>query len=196
MVERTDASSKAAGVTAAKWSSTANIAASLGGATLLAALVVVLSFWAFQQIEASVAARLHTYTLISKSNALLSDITDAETGQRGYSLTGDEAFLAPYLAVRSTIEPELEVLRRLTKVNAARQHLDTLIPLVSAKLAELATVVDLRRNRTMTSGLAAAGGSTQGMRLMESIRTEMTAYIRIEEAVLAQNDEELRSNMR
>src|SRR3954467_4168027 len=141
MFERTNASRKAAAGAAGDWSFSGTIVTSLFGAALLAGLVVVLSFWAFQQIEASVAARLHTYTLISKSNALLSDITDAETGQRGYSLTGDEAFLAPYLAGRSTIEPEREFLRPLKKATAARQHLDTLIPLVSAKLAELATVV-------------------------------------------------------
>ncbi|MDB5810901.1 MAG: Histidine kinase [Betaproteobacteria bacterium] len=196
MFERTDASSKAAGVTVAKWSSTGVIVASLSGAALLAALVVVLCFWAFRQIETSVADRLQTYTLISQANALLSDITNAETGQRGYSLTGDEAFLKPYLAVRKTITPALEELRALTFISAAQQRLDVLIPLVSAKLVELSTVVESRRDRKMTSQLAAAGGSSQGLKLMESIRIEMNSYIRIEEAVLEQNDELLRSNMR
>jgi len=197
MFKRTSASSKA-GATASAWSSTAspNIVASLVGAALLAALVVVLSFWAFRQIEDSVAARLQTYTLISNANALLSDITDAETGQRGYSLTGNEAFLKPYLAVRKTIEPNLQELRRLTTLAAAQERLDALAPLVKAKLAELSAVVELRRNRKMTSGLAAAGGSSQGLGLMESIRAETTGYIRLEEAVLAQDDEKLRSNMR
>jgi len=197
MFKRTSASSKA-GATASAWSSTAspNIVASLVGAALLAALVVVLSFWAFRQIEDSVAARLQTYTLISNANALLSDITDAETGQRGYSLTGNEAFLKPYLAVRQTMEPNLQELRRLTTLAAAQERLDALAPLVKAKLAELSAVVELRRNRKMTSGLAAAGGSSQGLGLMESIRAETTGYIRLEEAVLAQDDEKLRSNMR
>jgi CHASE3 domain sensor protein len=83
MFERTNASSKAAGEPAGDWSFRATIVTSLSGAALLAGLVVVLSFWAFQQIEASVAARLRTYTLISNADALLSDITTAETGQRG-----------------------------------------------------------------------------------------------------------------
>src|SRR6187549_1523267 len=196
MFKRTTASSKAAGVAAGDWSSTATIVVSLTGAAVLAALVVVLSFWAFRQIEDSVAARLHTYTLISNANSLLSDITDAETGQRGYSLTGNEAFLKPYLAVRKTIEPNLQELRRLTTLAAAQERLDALAPLVKAKLAELSAVVELRRNRKMTSGLAAAGGSSQGLGLMESIRAETTGYIRLEEAVLAQDDEKLRSNMR
>ncbi len=181
-----------------KFPLTANptIVASLAGAAILAALVVVLSFWAFRQIEDSVAARLHTYTQISGANALLSDLKDAETGQRGYSLTGDEAFLKPYLAVRNTIGANLEELRRLTVIDAARKHLDALVPLVNAKLAEMTTVIELRRDRKMTAVLAAAGGSSQGMRLMEAIRAEMTGYIRIEERALALYDEELRSSMR
>ncbi|HWP89091.1 MAG TPA: ATP-binding protein, partial [Burkholderiales bacterium] len=122
--------------------------------------------------------------------------TDAETGQRGYSLTGNDAFLKPYLAVRKTIEPNLQELRRLTTLAAAQERLDALAPLVKAKLAELSAVVELRRNRKMTSVLAAAGGSSQGLGLMESIRAETTGYIRLEEAVLAQDDEKLRSNMR
>src|SRR4051812_6261114 len=191
MPERTDAAGKAVGEAPRELSFTGTIVASLIGAALLAALIVLLSFWAFRQIEGSVAARLHTYTLISKANELLSDITNAETGQRGYSLTGDEAFLKPYLAVRETIAPDLVELRRMTLISAAQQRLDAVIPLVSAKLNELSAVVESRRDRKMTSGLAAAGGSTQGLRLMESIRSEMNNYIRIEEALLAQYDEEL-----
>ena len=172
------------------------IVASLVGATLLLASVVVLSFWAFRQIEESTAARLHTYTLISGANAVLSAMKDAETGQRGYSLTGDEDFLKPYTAVRNTINVDLEGLRRNTFIGAARQHMDALVPLVDAKLAEMSTVIELRRNRQMSAVLAAAGGSSRGMQLMNSIRTEMTAYIQIEETALARLDEELRLNMR
>ncbi|MEO8442771.1 MAG: CHASE3 domain-containing protein [Betaproteobacteria bacterium] len=172
------------------------IVGTLAGAVLLAAVVVLLSFWAFRQIEDTTAARLHAYTLISGANAVMSDLKDAETGQRGYSLTGDEAFLKPYLAVRNTIPGDLEELRRTTSISTARQHLDALGPLANAKLAEMSAVIELRRNRQMTAVLAAAGGSSRGMQLMNSIRAEMTGYIRIEEGALAQLDEQLRSNMR
>src|SRR5206468_3062716 len=84
MFNRTKTPFKAPGTTVGEWSVTGNIVASLAGAAILAALVVVLSFWAFKQIEESIAARLRTYNLISTANALLSDITNAETGQRGY----------------------------------------------------------------------------------------------------------------
>ena len=133
--ENAPASGADPGATRKPFTVTANhkIVASLTGAALLVALVVVLSFWAFSQIEESAAARLRTYTLISAANAVLSDMKDAETGQRGYSLTGDEAFLKPYLAVRDTIDGNLQELRKLTSLKAASDHLDALVPLVDAK---------------------------------------------------------------
>ena len=67
------------------------------------ALGVALSFWAFRQIRQAAEARRHTYVVISSADDLLSALKDAETGQRGYLLTGDEAFLEPYLAVRDSV---------------------------------------------------------------------------------------------
>ncbi len=170
--------------------------ASLAGSALLVGLVVALSFWAFSQIEATTAARKHVYALISGANALMSDLKDAETGQRGFSLTGEEVFLDPYLAVRRTVSDDLDTLRRLTLVPAARVHLDALAPLVRDKLADMAQVIELRRQRQMTSVLAVAGASGQGRQLMDAIRAEIAGYIVIEEAALAGYDSELQSNMR
>jgi PAS domain S-box-containing protein len=170
--------------------------ASLAGSALLVGLVVALSFWAFSQIEATTAARKHVYALISGANALMSDIKDAETGQRGFSLTGEEVFLEPYLAVRRTVSDDLDALRNLTLVPAARLHLDALVPLVRDKLADMSNVIELRRQRQMSSVLAAAGASSQGRQLMDAIRAEIGGYIAIEEAVLAGYDSKLQSNMR
>ncbi len=68
-------------------------------------------------------------------------------------------------------------------------------PLVEAKLAELAQVIELRRNHDMTAVIATVS-SGQGKRLMDSIRGEMNSFIRIEEGALAQNEAEFQSNMR
>ena len=164
---------------------THKVVALLAGAILLVVLVVAGSFWAFRQIEKAATARKHSYDLIDRAENLLSALKDAETGQRGYSLTGDEAFLEPYLAVRDSVSGQLEELRQLTLIDAAHKHLDAMVPLVDARMAELSHIIELRRNQDVTAALAAAGGSSQGMQLMDSIRTEMTAYIQIEETALA-----------
>jgi len=173
---------------------TYRVFASLAGAGLLIALVAA-SFWAFSQIEKAGEARNYTYSLIIRANALLSELTDAETSQRGYSLTGDEAFLEPYLAVRDSISGNLEALHELTLDSTARKHLDALTPLIADKLAEMAYVIELRRHHDMTAVLAAVGGG-QGKYLMDSIRVEMRKLVRIEEEALTQHDAKLQSHMR
>lgn len=114
---------------------THKIVAWLAGVALLIAgvMVLVVSFWAFSQIEKSAESRKHTFVVINSAGDFLSALIDAETGQRGYSLTGDEAFLEPYLAVRDSFSGQLEELRQITLISAAHKHLDALAPLVDAK---------------------------------------------------------------
>jgi CHASE3 domain sensor protein len=100
------------------------IVASLAGVVLLIAAAAVVSFWAFSQIKEAAEARKHTYTVIIRAENLLSELKDTETGQRGYSLTGDEAFLEPYLAVRDSISGHLKELHQLTSISADLKHLD------------------------------------------------------------------------
>ncbi|MDO9399382.1 MAG: PAS domain S-box protein, partial [bacterium] len=173
---------------------THKIVAAFAGVALLVALLA-LTFWVFKQIEAAAEARQHAYIVINRADDLLSELKDAETGQRGYLLTGDEAFLEPYLAVRGSVSGHLEQLRQLAMISAAQKHLDALAPLIDAKLAEMAQVIVLRRNDDMTAVLARVG-SGQGKQLMDAIRTEVSGYIRIKEAALAQHDAEFQLNMR
>jgi len=170
------------------------IIVSFAGTALLVALVVVASFWFFRQADEATAARKHARIVILSANYLLSELKDAETGQRGYLLTGDDAFLEPYLAVRDSISDHLEKLHQLTLISAANKDLDAMAPLIAAKLAELSHTIELRRNHDMTTVLAVVG-SGQGKRLMDSIRAEMNSFIQIEDDVLAQHEVEFQSDM-
>jgi PAS domain S-box-containing protein len=169
--------------------------ASLAGAALLVVLVVVLSFLAFSQIETSSAARKQTFALIVGAETLLSDLADAETGQRDYLLTGDEAFLQPYAAVRGRISAQLGELRPLASGSAALGRLDAMAALLTAKLAHLAQTIDLRRGQQLSAGLAAES-SGQGKRLMDSFHVETRSLIQIEEGELARQDADVQSSMR
>jgi PAS domain S-box-containing protein len=171
------------------------VAAALAGAALLVALVVVLSFWAYSQIDASTVVRNHTYDLVFRAHALLSEIKDAETGQRGYALTGDEAYLEPYYAVRETVGVHLEQMRELTRDMDARKHLDALAPLITAKTQEMSKGIELRRQLKVTELLAVMAGG-EGRRLMESIRTEMNGYTQIEDDLVRQVGVDFQSKMR
>jgi len=173
---------------------TRKIVAALAGAVLLAGLGISISFWAFRQTEQAAEARKHTFVVLDTAEEFLSALKDAETGGRGYLLTGDEAFLEPYLAVRNSVSGQLEKLRQLTLISAAHQHLDAMALLVEAKLTELSHVIELRRNHDMTAALAVVS-SGQGKRTMDLIRTEMKGFVQIEEDALAQHEAEFQANL-
>ena len=173
---------------------THKVAFSFAGAVLLVALIAAGSFWAFRQIKMAAEARAHTYQLIDRANALLSALKDAETSQRGYSLTGDEAYLEPYNAVRDSVSGQLDELRQLTLGDAARQHLDAIVPLMSAMMAEISYAIQLRADDDLNSETVLED-SSKGMRLMDSIRAEASSFIKLEEGTLAQHEADFQSNM-
>lgn len=164
-------------------------------AAIMVVLSVAVSFWAFKQVQSSAEQRKHIRIMLDEGNALLSSLKDAETGQRGYLLTGDEAFLQPYLAVRDNINTQLQTLRQGTEISSAQQHLDAMQPLITAKLAALATLIELRRQNDLIAmtRLISAG---EGKQLMEAIRVEMNGFMHIKEAQQAQSDAEFEMNMR
>ena len=167
----------------------------LAGAILLVGLGVTVSFWTFWQIEENSAVRKHTNAVLDGANKLLSELKDAETSERGYLLTGDDAFLEPYLKVRDHISGDLKKLRQLTLDGAAQKHLDAMAPLTAAKLSHMAQVIEMRRNHDVIAPLAVVR-SGQGKRLMDSIRAEMSGFIQLEQGLLAQREAEFEASMR
>ena len=174
---------------------TQKMVAWFAGAALLVALGVAASFWVFSQIEEAADARKHSRVVLNRADDLLSALKDAETGQRGYLLTGDEAFLKPYLAVRDSISGHLKELRQLTSISAAQKHLDAMAPLIDAKLAELAQTIESGRNHD-TKAVLADVQDGRGKRLMDSIRAEMRNYVQLQESAQEQHDAEFESHMR
>jgi len=171
------------------------ITLSLAAAALLVLLGVAASFWTFSQIEQSADERKHAFLIIKSADELLAALIDAETGKRGYALTGDEVFLEPYLKAKDEVGARHDALVQLTLTRAGHQNIDALAPLIKAKMAEMAQVIELRRKQDMTAVLALVRGG-QGKRMMDSIRTELVSFKRTEQAALAQHDAEFQSNMR
>jgi PAS domain S-box-containing protein len=101
---------------------------------------------------------------------VLGKVTDAETGQRGYIITGNEDYLRPYHAAVATIDKDVKELRFMTKDNAGHQQmLDTLEPLIIEKLGGVANRINLRKNK----GFDAAAREVRigkGKDIMDKIR--------------------------
>lgn len=104
----------------------------------------VLLFLNTQNKERNVKLVAHTYEVIQKSTELLSTMKDAETGQRGYLLTGKDIYLAPYHKAVSKIQTELTDLQKITSYNTIqKQNLNELNILVKNKIRELENTVEL-----------------------------------------------------
>ena len=165
---------------------TSKIAVWFGSAGFLIVLVALLSFWLFRQSEDADRWQEHTLQVLNKANLLLSSLKDTEVGQRGYLLTGDNAFLKPYLAVRDTIPSQVAELRRLTQDNPAqKRRLDVLAPLVQAKLLEMREVLALYGNQHAEDALKILR-SGSGRQLMDEIRAELNEFNRQENTLLEQ----------
>ena len=165
------------------------IVALLAGAVLLIALGTAVSFSSLRHTEEAAEARKHTRAVITNANGLLSELKDAETGQRGYLLSGKDAYLDHYHAVVNDISNHLNELRRDTSNSDSRSHLDALAPLIDSKLNGMAEVIQLRRGGDEIGALALFN-SGDGKRLMDAIRTEVIQFDRIESDALAQLETE------
>lgn len=160
----------------------------VGGVTPLAVLMILLSLLLFGQSEDAASRQKHTALVLGTAETFLSNLKDAETGQRGYLLTGDETYLEPYLAVRHQIAGQLAQLRQLTRDNTTQQHrLEALTPLVDDRLTLLQQSIVARRANNTEDALKDVR-SGQDKKLMDAIRTEMTVFIGIEHDLLAQHD--------
>lgn len=112
----------------------------------------------------------HTHDVLQQIEQVVSTAKDAETGQRGYVITGLDRFLEPYNAALTRLDGEVRELRRLTADNPAQQRrLDALEPVIAAKLAELQKVLDLRRDKSLEAAVDLVKGD-KGRQLMEQIR--------------------------
>ncbi len=115
--------------------------------------------------------------LLSISTDLLIELQDAESGQRGYLLTGRESYLAPYLSAVKKVD---ETFRKLIPVASAipsgPQRLARLRILANTKLAELKETIDLYRSRGLPQALAVVE-TDAGLRDMAQIRTELLTFL-------------------
>ncbi len=102
-------------------------------------------------------------------------LIDLETGERGYLLTGDSAFLEPFAARRARIATELDTLAtHLAELPDAAPRLQRLRELAAAKLDWTEQNIALRRAGASGEAVARVATGT-GKRLMDASRAELDA---------------------
>jgi len=145
----------------------------VAGLILAALIVLALAAFAYRSMLGSTATNervVHTLDVIDHVQTLLEHVKDAETGQRGYLLTGTENYLARYTTAQTTAPAELAALRSLTADNPRQQaRLAALTPLIDAKMTELRETVTLRRSGDIDGALALVR-TDRGKITMDGIR--------------------------
>jgi PAS domain S-box-containing protein len=127
----------------------------------------------------------HTLAVRDQTESVLSLVKDAETGQRGYVITGDPGYLAPFAQAVVDLPTQLATLRRLTRNDPAQQaRLQSLETALTQKMAELDETIRARTDQgfDVASRIIA---TDRGKRLMDEIRQLTATMVQEEDRLYA-----------
>lgn len=166
------------------------------GLGLALALIVIVTVLSYYNEKRSVQSRnwvIHTYQVIEKLQEIISLIQSAETGQRGYLITGKRSYLQPYSFATGEIDPQLKQLRELVADNPVQQ--DSVEKLVELKFAELSRTISVRATTGADTAFELVH-SDDGKRLMDQIRSLSGLIKDEEENLLIQREQTLERQVR
>jgi PAS domain S-box-containing protein len=130
-------------------------------------------------------ALLRDRLLVERLRETLSSLKDAETGQRGYLLTGDERYLQPYKDALGRIYQQLTNLAGGAKAgDLSNEDVVRLSQLTEEKLHELNRTIDIRRTQGLPAALAVVQ-TDRGKKLMDQLRDQVAQMTAVEESKLA-----------
>lgn len=111
-----------------------------------------------------------------KISTLLATLTDAETGQRGYILTGSENYLEPYLHSRDSAYSQLKELQN-TIIDKGQSRLALEVkPLIDKKFEAMEASIQARKSKgfAASANILANGGGKESMDEIRAILAKMT----------------------
>ena len=129
--------------------------------------------------EAAAAQR----DLIAEIESVLSTLVDAETGQRGFVITGDESYLQVYEDALRRLPEDLGTVADANRADLSPPEMSMLRRLARAKLTELQSAIDTRR----TSGFEAAAElvkSGTGKQKMDEVRAMVGSLVARQQELL------------
>lgn len=147
---------------------------------VFAALLIALLVWltlsshqAEQSRRAAQAQEIRTLTTLRATDRVLRTMQNAETGQRGYLLTGDRAFLQPLRAAQADLPDALGVLRELALDDGtASGRVKRIEELCSSQMRQLERGLALfEKGQLARSGVTA--GLQTGKQTMDTLRVEL-----------------------
>lgn len=161
-------------------------------ALLLLLTSYFLIFYAIRQLNGATRSVTESYEVINSLETIKTAIVSAETGVRGYAITKDSNFLAPYRRGAQSVMPVLNRIQILTSEDQSHQeNLGTLESLLTTRLLELETIL---------AAYDSSGFTTQASRIrregsketMDSIILLVTQMEEKEQTLILERQEKLR----
>lgn len=136
----------------------------------------------------------HTHEVLNETQTLTGAMKDAETGQRGYILTTNSAYLVPYHTGRLIAQESFDRLKALTSDNPSQQDiLDSIESQMVLKFQEMKETVGLVQgdNNEMAVQMVS---DNRGKQYMDNIRGLFDTFINAEKLLLEQRKGDFREN--
>jgi diguanylate cyclase (GGDEF)-like protein/PAS domain S-box-containing protein len=160
------------------------IAAALAFGLSLAVMLSVGGYFALAHMRESSAWATHTHEVLLAIANIESELVDAETGQRGYLLTGKKNYLRPYEIARKKTSDHLASFLVLVADNPQQTESGlNLQKLVNDKLDELKQTIQLYDDKGQSAAMAIVL-QDQGEKWMTEIRALSTTIAEREQALL------------
>ncbi len=165
-----------------------NLRLGYGLSLLLLLLSSAASYTSIQKLLDSSRMVNHTNQIILELENTISILKDAETGQRGFLLTGIEQFLDPYKGAYDNAVVSIDKIRKLTSDNPLeRQNCDELEDIIKKRLKRLDQILKVKRGTqaVTTSNLI------EGKNYMDRARRVVIRMEDLENNLLAARTEKL-----
>jgi CheY-like chemotaxis protein/signal transduction histidine kinase/CHASE3 domain sensor protein len=163
------------------------------GFVVAVAAVAFISLLTYRSLQTrAIAAQRVTHTLevLQRLESILSLVKDAETGQRGFLLTGEDPYLEPNINAKAQLPEAFRKARQLVADDEVqRQRLTALELAVNEKLSELDRTIALRRKGDVAAAIAAVR-TDRGQVSMDRIRSMVTTMEATERTALATREQE------
>lgn len=141
---------------------------------VLLVVMIFASSWLADQQKQSFALVRQTLKVDSELSEVLSDMQDAQIGQRGYILTGQTEYLAPYVSAIASIDGNVKELGAAVADSPGQQaSMRRLSDLVAARLSHMNQTIELYRGGDQ-NGAMSPNQLGPGQALMDQIRVVVT----------------------
>jgi CHASE3 domain sensor protein len=149
-----------------------------------------------KQMQKIATLTLESVMIQADISGVLKDLTDMETGQRGYLLTGDPSYLQPYTGAKERMGTDFASLRAGLSNRAERERSleSQLEPLANSKQAEMERSISLRQQGYRRRAFMLVD-SNEGMEYMDTARRFLSSLSVAEAANFARFDRERNASL-